>query len=71
LASTRVQTRQTVYCPALITDERRYASLLAGRQVYVVHHGLRRGTMVGPTCGSGPTTVPVRKNHVPIWSALA
>jgi hypothetical protein len=53
---------------ALITDERRYASLLAGRQVYVVHHGLRRGTMVGPTCGWGPTTVPVRKNYVPVRS---
>jgi hypothetical protein len=25
--------------------EQRYASILAGRQVYVVHHGLGRGTM--------------------------
>ena len=51
--------------------EQKYASILGARQAYVVHHGLGAAPWVGPTCTSGLTTVPARRNYVRICVALA
>src|SRR5262249_48172835 len=46
--------------------EQKYASILVGRQAYVVHHGLGRGSMGWAHVHVGADDASARRNYVPI-----